>query len=244
MGTSAGARKGHTPESDAKRRAAMIARWHDPEYRAKRAALEATPEMREARSSAMQEANNRPEKRQRHSEFMKEKFATDEEYREQQRAWIQRAADDPVIQQARSEAMKQAWVQNPAAFAGSLRASLEDAQSEAGRARRREVYARRAAASPITPYEHIVSLVLNDLEVPYFMHKVAEGKEMDVLVPSLSLDIEVDGVNHVGKGALRDSKRDAYLAERGYAVLRLKHGEILNGAFIVKLQRALGLTAA
>jgi Protein of unknown function (DUF559) len=291
MGTSKGARKGHTPESDAKRREAMIARWQDPEYRAKvlkasreaqgtdesrarkaeaarqmatpevrdkrrramqrkwddpeyrakREALEATPEMKQARAAAMQETNNRPEKRQRHSEFMKDRYATDEEFREAQQALIQRNADDPAVKLARSEAMKRAWTENPELFVNSLRATLEAAQSPEGREQRRQVFARRAAAAPVTPYEHVICLVLNEFEIPYFAHKVNEGKEMDVYVPSRRLDIEVDGGNHVGKGAVRDEERDAFLRERGYIVLRLKHGEIMSGSFVRRLQEALGL---
>lgn len=244
MGTSEGARKGHTPESDARRRAAMIARWQDPEYRAKRAALEATPEMKQARSSAMQVANNRPDKRQRHSEFMKNKFATDEDYRAAQKAWIQRAAEDPVVQEARSEAMKRAWLENRDLFVNSLKATLEAARSPEGRERQKSVFARRAAAAPTTPYEHVICLVLNELEIPYFVHKVNEGREMDIYVPTWKLDIEVDGVNHVGKGATRDKERDAFLEERGYTTLRLRHSEIVSGSFVRRLQEALGLTAA
>ena len=117
--------------------------------------------------------------------------------------------------------------------------TLEAAQSPEGREQRRQVFARRAAAAPVTPYEHVICLVLNELEVPYFTHKVNEGKEMDVYVPSLRLDIEVDGGNHVGKGSLRDEERDAFLKERGYTVLRLSHGAIMNGSFVAMLREAL-----
>jgi very-short-patch-repair endonuclease len=239
VGTSEGARKGHTPESDSKRREAMLARWQDPEYRARRIALEADPQTKANRSAAMREANSRPEKRQHHSEVMTKKFASDEEYRAKHAEGLHRSWQDPVIAKSRADATRRAWLDHPELFTNSLKAILDASRSPEGRERQRSAFARRAAAAPTTPYEHVICLVLNELEIPYFVHKVNEGKEMDLYVPSNKLDIEVDGVNHSGKGTLRDKERDVYLMENGYRVLRIKHRDILNGSFIAQLQEAL-----
>lgn len=244
MGTSEGARKGHTPESDAKRREAMRRKWADPEYRAKRAALEQTPEMKAARSNAMRVTNNDPEKRAHHSAVMKKKFASDEEYREKHAEGLRKSWQNTANAELRAEIMRQAWIDNPDAFEGSLQALRDEARSETGRERRRNLSALRAATNPVTPHEHAVALVLNELELPYFLHKVLEGKEMDIYIPSHCLDIEIDGSNHTGKGREQDTARDAYLKARGYDVLRLRHGMIDNGSFISKLQDILKLHAA
>ncbi len=233
------AKKSHTPGSDAQRRKSMQRKWETLEYQEKRAELEQTPEMKAARSEAMKVANNDPEKRREQSEYMKDRFATDEEYKAKQKEWTQRAADDQDIKEARSEAMKRAWLENPELFVNSLKATLEAVRSPEGRERQRWAYARRAAAAPTTPFEHAVCLILNEMKVPYFVHKVIEGKEADIYVPSHKLDIEVDGVNHVGKGAVHDQKRDKFLQGKGHNVLRLKHGSITNGSFITRLQEAL-----
>jgi very-short-patch-repair endonuclease len=217
----------------------MRRKWRDPEYQAKRAALEQTPEMKAARSNAMQVTNNDPEKRRQHSEYMKNRFETDEDYRAKQKEWIQQAADDPAVKEARSEAMKRAWLENPELFANSLTALAEDAASTGGRLRRQDVFARRAAAAPTTPHEHAVCLALNELGVPYFVHKIIDGKEADIYVPSHKLDIEVDGSSHYGQGALRDQKRDDYLRNKGHNVLRVKNSSVKNDSFISKLQAIL-----
>lgn len=174
---------------------------------------------------------------------MREKFATDEEFRERHSSGLRRLMEDPAQRKSRSDSMLRAWQESPELFEGSLRAFQEESHSEDDRARRRKIGARRAAASPLTPYEHAVVLVLNELETPYFIHKVIDVNEFDIIVPSHKLNIEVDGSNHVGEaGRSKDAARDILTSEKGYTVLRLPHSEIKSGVFIAKLREALGMT--
>jgi hypothetical protein len=256
MGTSEGARKGHTPESDAKRRAAMKARWENPEYRAKRAALEKTPEMKAARSAAMQIANNDPEKRQQHSEYMKNRFASDEEYRVKQREWIQRAADDPFIKKARSLAMKQAWKETPELFKGSIEAILRVTQTPEFRLAKSKILKQLwdegkikapttlGRGKPPTSLEIIVAAEVAKHGVVYLTRFSAGRYELDIFVPEFNLDIEADGEywhsdEFFPGRSEHDARRDAALQAEGYTVLRLSEKEIKDGSFITKLQEAL-----
>ena len=252
------ARKSHTAESDALRREAMQQKWDDPEYRARREALEETPEMKQARSAAMQIANSNPEKRQRHSEYMKDRFATDEEYRAAQREWIQRAADDPIVKAARSEAMKRAWQDSPELFKGSIEAILRITKtpewSAAKSATLKRLWDEGKIKAPIlgrgkppTSLELIVAAELVRRGIVYLTRCSAGRYEMDIFVPAFNLDIEADGEYwHNGDNfptrPAHDARRDTALRKMGYAVLRLSEQEIKDGSFVVKLQEALEVT--
>jgi len=45
---------------------------------------------------------------------------------------------------------------------------------------------------------------------------------MDFFIPSLQLNIEVDGKHHRGKKLTRDKRRDAFLRSNGVEVIRIK----------------------
>lgn len=45
---------------------------------------------------------------------------------------------------------------------------------------------------------------------------------MDFFIPSLQLNIEVDGKYHRGKKLARDKRRDAFLRSNGVEVIRIK----------------------
>jgi very-short-patch-repair endonuclease len=243
VGTSEGAKKGATEEARQKRREAMQRKWQDPEYRAKRAALEATPEMKAARSAGAQVANSDPERRQRHSEIMQQKFAEDAEFRERQSAGMRRVnRDDPTINQARSESMKRAWKENPEAFINSVEAVRAESRSPSGRRRRQQFGIKLAARNAITAYEMEVIHTLNQLNVCYQVHYETDYWELDIRIPSLNLEIEVDGPEHnTPARQQKDRRRDAALKHDGYKILRITHKEIDNGTFLPKLQQALGL---
>ena len=250
------ARTSHTAESDALRREAMQEKWDEPEYRARREALEATPEMQQARSAAMQVANNEPQKRQQHSRYMKDRFATDEEYRAAQRAWIQRAADDPLVKEARSLAMKRAWQENPDLFKGSIEAILRVTQTPEFRAQRSAILKRLweegkikppiiGRGKPPTSLELIVAAELVKRGIVYLTRFSAGRYELDIFVPEFNLDIEADGEYwHSGENfpdrPAHDARRDAALRRQGYEVLRLSEAEIKDGSFTAKLEKALG----
>jgi very-short-patch-repair endonuclease len=50
-----------------------------------------------------------------------------------------------------------------------------------------------------------------------------DGFEMDIFIPSLSLNIEVDGRYHRGNKLGRDKKRDAYLQSKNIKTLRFSY---------------------
>jgi very-short-patch-repair endonuclease len=229
---SAAARRSHTPESDQKRREAMQRKWDDPEYQARRAETEAKPETKIRRSAAAVEMNNRPERRAFQSDLMRSKFANDEEFRTRHSNAMKLVFVESQQRISRSESMKRAWVENPEAFSSSIEAFRVESRSDTGRRRRKNLGAARAAKSPITPQEHLVTLALNNVDVPYFVHRVMDGWELDVYVPSYRLDIEIDGGNHVGEeNEAHDADRDTQMIAAGIHVLRLPHLCIRTGEF-------------
>jgi hypothetical protein len=215
------AQKTHTPESDQRRQAAMQARWEDPEYRAHRAEVEAQPGTKARRSAATTEVNNRPGRRELQSEIMREKFAADENFRQRHAAGLQRVTMDPKYAGRRSTAMKQAWRE----MRGNLRNSFKMLEER-----------------PLTTYESVVAIILITADVPFIPHDTSSNWEIDLYVPALRLDIEVDGAHHKSvECAARDSERDTELVARGYRVYRISHASIDNGTFITPLYTALGL---
>jgi hypothetical protein len=221
----------------------MQRKWQDPEYRAKRMALEATPEMKAIRSTAAQETNNRPEKRQRHSKVMQQKFAEDSDFKERHSAGLRRSLEDPAQRQSRSEGMKRAWIKNPEAFVNSVKAFQEESRSPAGRRRRQQFGIKLAAKNAITAYEMEVISALNQLDVCYQVHYETEYWELDIRIPWLNLEIEVDGPEHnMPAHRQKDCRRDAALKKYdGYKILRIKHSEIDDGTFLIRLRQALNL---
>lgn len=76
---------------------------------------------------------------------------------------------------------------------------------------------------PQSPFE---VLVLKELLNYLPEHKIKSncqvlGFEMDFFIPSLRLNIEVDGKYHRGKKLARDKRRDAFLRSSGVEVLRI-----------------------
>lgn len=240
MGTSEGAKKGWTEESRQKRSEAMKRRWQDPAYRAKREALEADPASKSRRKAAAVEANARPEKRHRHSEAMKAKWAEDAEFRARHSASLKKLMEDQAQRLARSESMKQAWAELRGNLSNSAAALRDESRTGVGRERRRNIMAIRAAQGPVTPQEHLIALLLNDIEVPYFLHKVIGPREHDVVIPSLNVIIEVDGSNHSSDEAQeKDAERDMLMFDEGYVTLRVSHSSLVTGEFIPFIMDAL-----
>jgi very-short-patch-repair endonuclease len=63
---------------------------------------------------------------------------------------------------------------------------------------------------------------------------------MDIYVPYLSLNIEVDGNNHFGTARVKDAERDEALKAAGCSVLRFTHREIEDGTFVSRLLEVVG----
>lgn len=239
------ARRSHTPESDAKRSASIRAALAMPESQARRAVTEALPETKARRSAAAVEINNRPGRRERQAELMRSKFASDPDFRARHSAALIEIFKDPLAHTTRSLSMQLAWLKNHGKLANSANALWQESRSASGRARRQNIAARRAARNPITPQEWMVAEALNELEVPYLIHKVIGGCEVDLYVPSLRLHIEVDGGNHVGEeNEARDAVRDARHVTAGYRILRIPHVDFKTMMYITKLRQALDLPEA
>lgn len=109
---------------------------------------------------------------------------------------------------------------------------------------------RMAANNPVTPHEMQVIAALTSIGfIPaglkhvgtaFTIHDVHSGREMDVYIPDLMLDVEVDGEAHSrGQRLRRDRERDQELSAAGYKILRLTHTEIDDGSFVTKLLNAL-----
>lgn len=80
------------------------------------------------------------------------------------------------------------------------------------------------SSSPQSPFE---VLVYQELLQYLPEHKIkcnchTLGFEMDFFIPSLQLNIEVDGKYHRGKKLARDKRRDAFLRSNGVEVIRIK----------------------
>lgn len=247
------ARKTHTPESDQQRREAMQQKWEDREYRERRAATEALPETKERRSIAATEANNRPGRREHQSRIMREKFLHDDVFRERHAVAMQRAAVNPAYRHVRSAGMKRVWETRPELFTDSLNALQIDAQSVAGRERRRRVlkqlwedpeFIRRTmlaiAARPISKYERRVIDQLDEWDVTYVPHLNIYRYELDIYVPELHLDIEVDGWHHSLPGhPEHDAYRDAALNALNIRVARVNEKLIDQGWLVTWLREQL-----
>jgi hypothetical protein len=91
----------------------------------------------------------------------------------------------------------------------------------------------------LTGIEAEVLIALNQLEIPYFVHKNAGPFCVDIMVPSFNLIIECDGFWYHSKPEEkhRDAERDKQLTISGYNVLRLSEAEIKDGSFTSKLPR-------
>jgi very-short-patch-repair endonuclease len=249
------AKKSHTPESDTLRRESMQRKWDDPGYRERREALEATPEMQAARSAAMRVANVSPEKRRAHSEYMKNRHASDADYQRMRQEWLRRAGQDPLVKEARSQKMKQAWHDQPELFKNSIEAILRVTRTpefrEAKRAALARLWEEGKLKAPIlgrgkspTSLELIVAAELVKHGIVYLTRFSVGRYELDLFVPEFNLDIEADGEywhseEHFPGRPAHDAKRDAALRGMGYKVLRLPEVDIKNGSFITALTEAL-----
>lgn len=208
------ARRSHTPESDQKRSKSMRLVWDDEEFRDRRATTESQPETKAKRSAASSESNNRPGRREHQSKIMQQKFAEDEDFRERHSAGIRQSnIDDPSRNEARSESMKRAWVEQPEAFINSRTwMSGEPTTIE------------MAIADELTRRGILFEGPRTEIEGCWY--------ELDILVPHLKLNIEADGTYwHNEKffpwRKAHDDRRDAFLTGKlGYRVLRLSEDEI------------------
>jgi hypothetical protein len=234
------ARKSHSPESDQKRRESMQRKWQDPEYQARRAETEANPEVKARRVAAAKEMNNRASRRVLQSEIMRSKFANDPEFRERHAAAMRAAAASPEYHDVRSDSMRLAWAEMRGNLANSVTALQEESRTASGRARRKLINAYRAAENPASPQEFGVALVLNQLDIQYFIHKViSTGRELDIAVPSFMINFEVDGSNHGPNAEDHDKKRDEEVAAAGYSIVRIPHRDFKTTAYITKICNAL-----
>ena len=80
----------------------------------------------------------------------------------------------------------------------------------------------------MTPEEkHLWYDFLKKLPITFHKQKVIGKYIVDFCCPSKKLIIELDGFQHYEeKGLIKDAKRDAFLKERGYKVLRYPNVDI------------------
>lgn len=192
------------------------------------------------------------ESRQKRAEAMRRKWQ-DPEYRARRAAKEQdpqtktnrsvgsaRANADPERRRKHSEYMAEKWATDIEFRERQANGVAERLKDPEFRKIRSEATARVAAANPPTRYELAVAQFLNELNIPYQLHAVREGREMDLYVPSCNLNIEVDGYSHQYRvSAGQDGSRDESLTESGYTILRLRHREIDKGVFANRLREAL-----
>lgn len=165
-----------------------------------------------------------PESRAKKREAMLRKWA-DPQYRAQREA----IARSPEVNEKRSASLKAAWARDPERRerqAEVLRNLWNDAQFQANTL---AVVAHR----PPTDLEALTIAELDKLGIQYIIHHVVQRWEMDIYIPSLKLDIEVDNVwwhSDQMRDSDHDQRRDAALASLGYEVLRISGPEIKAGS--------------
>lgn len=223
------------PESRAKRSAEMRRRLADPEWKqvndAKRAEAMRRPEVR-ARISAIKKAEmadpiRRAQMRQQALDEMAQPGAKERS----RKAAIEQNAQ-PGSRERHSAFMKEflarpesEWIRQQA------RETLAQNRQQPGYA---EAVAKGMAASKKysrTNIERIVESVLQALGVEYEPQKHVGRWVVDFFIPSKALCIECDGDywHSLPSAQERDARKDAYLQQKGYTVLRLLGSQILTG---------------
>jgi very-short-patch-repair endonuclease len=145
----------------------------------------------------------------------------------QRQAWLAASHEEQTRRKCQlSLAAASRWA-NPAARIEQGRRLLEIRARTNGRKRR-------------TRIETIVQAMLDTLGIDYVCQHPIGPYSIDFFVQSRALAIECDGAYwHTKPGAVeKDRKRDAYLVERGYSVLRLPEGDIKSGRFAEALRGA------
>lgn len=211
---SEGARKSHTPESDAKRSSSMANKHAEPEYAAEHAArmseVSSRPDVKTKRSESGKTARQRPEVKVKH-----DAANVDPEVRAKKAAGSRKRWARPGEHERQSEALRKSW----------------DAPTET-----RLNSVRHRQSMPLTGLEIMVLAALAERGInlpPENIHMLADRYEFDFYIDHLRLDIECDSRfwhAHPDRVA-HDNRRDEKLKAAGYKILRLTEQEITAGDF-------------
>ena len=98
----------YSPETKAKMAEARRARWLEPEYRAKFAALQSNPEYRAKRSRALIKGRDRPELKAKHLETMRALWA-DPVHKAKMAELMRKRMADPENKKAHAEMLRNRW---------------------------------------------------------------------------------------------------------------------------------------
>lgn len=246
------------PEVRAKLSAATTSTMSDPARREQlreQAVLQwSDPELRQ-RQSEKTGKRMRGEGGKRHSAIMKERFARPEaeplkqQARESLEAIRQRPGywdevreqlaglrDDPEVQQKRVQAIQQAYTDPE--HKANLKAAMDEVRQRPGYW---EAVARGQAASKKysqTDIEQIIEDLLQAWGIEYEPQKPLGRWRVDFYVSAKNLVIECDGDywHSIPEVQERDTRKNDYLTQQGYNILRLLGSQIYAGDLDVLIQ--------
>lgn len=223
------------PESMARRSAAAKKLYEDPEYRQKhsKSHTEAMrrPEVRAKMSEIKKAESSTPEKRaQLRQQALDEMVSPEARERSRQAAIKQNA--QPGAREKHSAFMKEYFARPEAEILKQkARESLEALRQQPGYW---ESVAEGMAASKKysrTNIERAVEIVLQALSVEYIPQKHIGRWVVDFFIPGKNLCLECDGDywHSLPSAQDRDARKDAFLQQKGYTVLRILGSQILTG---------------
>lgn len=251
------------PETQARMSEAAKKRIRTPEFEAKRIAASQTPEAIEKNRQSKIKHFENPENRRRTSETTKAAMARPEVKAKVQAA-TQRQWDNPETRATIMESFQKRWerpgerekisettkaaMQNVLArpeFHEALSRSMQKRWSEDQDFIQRwsESMSKVHRYRGRTSIEVAVAGVLEAMGVEYEQQKRIGRYSADFYVVTQNLVIECDGDywhSEQKAGSIeRDGRKDAYLTQKGYTVLRIREKQILSGDFS-SIEDALG----
>lgn len=226
----------HTPEAIEKNRQTKLKHFENPENR--RITSEATkagmarPEVKAKMHEVVQSQWDNPETRATLMEsFAKrwERPGEREKISEATKTAMKDVLARPEFHEALSRSMYKRWSEDEA-FIQNWTKSMSLVHRYRGR----------------TSIERAIAALLDSLNVEYEQQKHVGRYSVDFYVASKNLAIECDGEywhSERKPGSLeKDARKDAYLKQKGYNVLRLREKQILSGD-LRSLEEALGITS-
>ncbi len=89
----------------------------------------------------------------------------------------------------------------------------------------------------MTPTERTVFQYLKgELDAEVKKNQLFKGFEMDIVLPSLKVDVEIDGPHHM---PYPDQRRDNYLRSQGWEIIRIPPSDVLSGNYRASLKSKL-----
>jgi len=210
--------------------------FSDPEMRkqqSERTSLRVgTPEARKAHSERLQEFYSRAESdqiKQRSRETLAQ-TKLQAGYQERVNAGMKRVSSDPLVKMHRQDASK--LLNADPAYRAKRRAGIIRSWQDEQKRDERGHKSFKGYTKP-TSIEIIVEQLLQALDIPYESQWAMGRYIVDFYIPSKRLVIECDGEYWHSKpeAQARDARKDAYLQQKGYTILRLPGEQIKRGDF-------------